>query len=373
MDAAGSSYSAGTGIDITNNTISIDNTVALKSELFSGDYNDLTNKPDLSIYAQSANLATVATTGNYNDLTNKPTIPDAVSGTNDGTNWTSLTIGSDTYGLASGSAPSNMVTTDTSQNIGGIKTFFNSIIISNLDMFDPNGIYLSNLNNCYKKGLYAFDSNKYTTNREVGAFEFNYSNLITRNGKPGTFEYYTLLNNGYANEGQYETPSCVGFQINRRVNGTNTPKYFLAPRPAFGDSWNSAYDTYDAYYIPMVISDGTTNYYANEQGIVTIPAGGSSYTAGTGIDITNDAISVDSTVVALKSDIPTVPTNVSAFTNDAGYITAASVPTTATSTSTSTVTPSTIQLTFTFEDDTTQTVTLMTSATVSTTTTTTLS
>lgn len=50
---------------------------------------------------------TLATTdqlfsGNYNDLYNKPTIPDAVSGTNDGTNWTSLTIGTDTYGLASG-------------------------------------------------------------------------------------------------------------------------------------------------------------------------------------------------------------------------------------------------------------------------------
>lgn len=42
---------------------------------FSGDYDDLTDKPDLSIYAQSANLATVATTGSYNDLTNKPTIP----------------------------------------------------------------------------------------------------------------------------------------------------------------------------------------------------------------------------------------------------------------------------------------------------------
>ena len=47
-------------------------------------------------------LSTVATSGNYNDLSNKPTIPDAVSGTNDGTNWTSLTIGNDTYGLASG-------------------------------------------------------------------------------------------------------------------------------------------------------------------------------------------------------------------------------------------------------------------------------
>lgn len=35
------------------------------------------NKPDLSIYAQSANLATVATSGDYDDLTNKPTIPAA--------------------------------------------------------------------------------------------------------------------------------------------------------------------------------------------------------------------------------------------------------------------------------------------------------
>ena len=35
------------------------------------------NKPDLSIYAQSANLATVATTGDYDDLVNKPAIPAA--------------------------------------------------------------------------------------------------------------------------------------------------------------------------------------------------------------------------------------------------------------------------------------------------------
>lgn len=42
---------------------------------FSGNYNDLTNKPDLTIYAQSANLAKVATSGNYNDLKNTPSIP----------------------------------------------------------------------------------------------------------------------------------------------------------------------------------------------------------------------------------------------------------------------------------------------------------
>lgn len=65
--------------------------------------------------------------GDYTDLTNKPTIPDAVSGTNDGTNWTSLTIGSDTYGIGGGgSAPTNMMTTDTAQTITGLKTFSNT-------------------------------------------------------------------------------------------------------------------------------------------------------------------------------------------------------------------------------------------------------
>ena len=38
---------------------------------------EILNKPDLSIYAETANLATVATTGDYDDLVNKPTIPAA--------------------------------------------------------------------------------------------------------------------------------------------------------------------------------------------------------------------------------------------------------------------------------------------------------
>ena len=56
----------------------VDDALALKqdaSTAFSGDYDDLTNKPDLSVYAESADLATVATSGSYNDLSDKPTIP----------------------------------------------------------------------------------------------------------------------------------------------------------------------------------------------------------------------------------------------------------------------------------------------------------
>lgn len=55
------------------------------------------------------------------NIATKSELPNAVSGTNDGTNWTSLTIGSDTYGIGGGSAPTNMVTTDTAQYISGNK------------------------------------------------------------------------------------------------------------------------------------------------------------------------------------------------------------------------------------------------------------
>jgi len=66
---------AGPNITIENNVIS-----ATGGSSFSGDYNDLTNKPDLSIYAESADLATVATSGSYDDLTNKPIIPTYTAG-----------------------------------------------------------------------------------------------------------------------------------------------------------------------------------------------------------------------------------------------------------------------------------------------------
>lgn len=59
--AGGASYSAGTGIDITNNVISADTTV-------------LATKSDLSSYTPTASLATVATTGAYSDLSGTPTI-----------------------------------------------------------------------------------------------------------------------------------------------------------------------------------------------------------------------------------------------------------------------------------------------------------
>ena len=78
--------------------------------------------------------------------------------------------------------------------------------------------------------------------------------------------------------------------------------------------------------------------------------------------------------LATTDDIPSLTGYATeTWVQNQGYATSSEVPTTATSTSTSTVTPTTIELVFTYEDNTTQTITLMTGATVSTSTTTTLS
>lgn len=47
-------------------------TASLAAVATSGDYSDLTGTPDLSLYATRASLAAVATSGSYNDLSNKP-------------------------------------------------------------------------------------------------------------------------------------------------------------------------------------------------------------------------------------------------------------------------------------------------------------
>ena len=92
---SGSTYTSGDGISISEDVISIDNTVALKTDIVTS-YNDLTDKPtiptktselnndsgfitksvnDLTNYTPTSSLATVATSGSYNDLINKPVAP----------------------------------------------------------------------------------------------------------------------------------------------------------------------------------------------------------------------------------------------------------------------------------------------------------
>jgi hypothetical protein len=87
---------------------------------------EILHKPDLSIYAQSSSLATVATSGSYNDLIDKPTIPAALSAGN-GIDITSNTVSVDLDGStltngANGLSVTLPVPTVTSSDDGKVLT-----------------------------------------------------------------------------------------------------------------------------------------------------------------------------------------------------------------------------------------------------------
>lgn len=93
------------------------------------------------------------------------------------------------------------------------------------------------------------------------------------------------------------TDNDLGFQY-RKGNSTY---YNLYVAPGYNSPSEST------HYIPVGFTDGNTTVEADRTGIVDLssilPGGGGSYIAGTGIDITNDTISVDNTV-AMAADLP---------------------------------------------------------------------
>ena len=149
-------------IPIDGTTITLNSNNQLQG--FSGDYDDLTNKPTIPATVSGENAGGYWTALTIGDSTQN--IPAVVSGVNDGTNWTSLTIGSNTYGIGGGSAPSNMVTTDTAQTISGAKTFSDTIVAnaSNSIELKANGyrgIYAKNGSLAYEDKI-AMNSDNYS-------------------------------------------------------------------------------------------------------------------------------------------------------------------------------------------------------------------
>ena len=171
----------------------------------------------LTPYALSADLATVATSGSYNDLSNKPT---------------------------------NMVTTDTAQDITGIKTFVGEKRIKFKQSLSADKLGFT---------LYAIG------NTELGAFEY----------RPNTINGGAFIN---INTSKSST-TYVGFRYWNSVN-------IIAPKPSNGN-----------YFITIGVTDGTNTVYTQ----------------------------TDTGVINISTLLPTVPTNVSAFTNDAGYITSSAL------------------------------------------------
>lgn len=256
----GSSYTAGTGIKITDNTISVNSTVvALKSDLL--DYvttskltTELSNyvtstdlATELLDYAELSDLATVATTGSYNDLSNKPDLSVYAKLNDDTQNITASTI---TVTPGAGYIHTTYGPTTIAMSIPRTPGYTITIPTKDGTIALTSDI----------PSLTGYATESWVTNQGYSTFSGSYNDLTNKPTIPDA------------------------------VSGTND-----------GTNWTS-------------LTIGNTTY--------NIPSGGGSYSAGTGIDITNNTIAIDSTVVALKSDIPSLTGYATkAWVNSQGYST----------------------------------------------------
>jgi hypothetical protein len=258
----------------------------------------LANKQDLLV--SGTNIKTI----NNESLLGSGNI--SISGGASYTAGTGIDITSDVI-----SVDSTVVTTNTDQNITGIKTFVGEKRIKFKQSASGN-----------KLGFTLYDNN----NKEAAAFEY----------KPNVINGYPLMYLGQyigsSSVSYVRTPIYVGF---RSYDWDNTASYNLvAPLAKDAKASFSLNGVYKTFYLPLGVTDGNTTvttastglldissilptvndstvtitqggvtkgtFTTNQSGNSTIAldAGGSSYSAGTGIDITNDTISVDSTVAS---------------------------------------------------------------------------
>lgn len=131
---------AGDGIDITNNTISVDgvspDTITLATVATSGSYYDLSNQPTIPVIILEGvvqdiiDLAPVAITGSYNNLINKPTIPTTTSSVTSGST-SALTSGGAYTALQNYQTKANLVTSvsssSTDSQYPSAKLFYDTI------------------------------------------------------------------------------------------------------------------------------------------------------------------------------------------------------------------------------------------------------
>lgn len=111
-----------------------------------------------------------------------------------------------------------------------------------------------------------------------------------------------------------ELTNDEGFITNAEETDPTVPSYVKAISLADINSWNDKQDA---------LVSGTTIKTINSTSLLgsgNIDVG-TEYTAGDGIDITDDIISNTITSYNDLSDLPTIPTNLSELTNDVGYVT----------------------------------------------------
>lgn len=285
---------------------------------FSGNYNDLTNKPNLQAYANTTyvdnkatwgnitgkpNFSTVATSGSYNDLTNKPTIPSLTGYATESYVDDALTSKVDSTSLA---------LVATSGNYNDLE-------------------YLPTISTVGHTGNYEDLRNKPSIPSVVGLATENYvtsQGYITSSALNSTLSTYAtqsyVTGQGFVNSAilsSYATLSYVNSQGYVTTSALNS---------ALSGYATQSYVNGQGFVTSSALSGYATQSYVNSQGFITISSLSSyatqSYVNSQGF-LTSSSLASTLSDYARIDDIPAVPTKTSDLTNDSGFITLNDVPT----------------------------------------------
>lgn len=192
---------------------------------------------------------------------------------------TGIDITDNVISVTGGGGGGGDVTTNTDQDITGVKTFVGEKKIKFKQSTDSN-----------KLGFTLYNSA--STNNELGSFELRPNTFTIDNVQHPLMYFGHYRNTSVANAGVPQT--VIGF---RQYDQSNSAAYhLLAPLPEKAKKQFSLTTSFQDFYMPLGIKvSNSATVKADDTGVVDISSyigGGSSYSAGTGIDITNDVISV---------------------------------------------------------------------------------
>lgn len=249
-----------------------------------------------------SDLATVATTGDYDDLTNKPTIP---------------TVGNGTITFTQGGVTKGTITTNQSGNTTIALDAGGGTVDQTFDGTSANaqsGVAIQNEldENYLIKGNNVFSSGGSCEISESSLDYYNsYSDNLLR------VEYDNVALSGYDYNGSVINHSHTLSVSGTEIRFANEDYYTNITIPSSG---SLAIDGHN------IITDNnlkTINYQSIiGSGNINI-SGGTTYTAGNGINITNDTISIDSSVVATQTDISDMATQT--WVGNQGYLTSSAL------------------------------------------------
>ena len=197
----------GLSVDSLNKHKIIASAIDIPAEQVNADWNATSGKAKI---LNKPTLATVATSGSYNDLSNKPTIPTALQGSD----YIDIpTTGTDA-GKVKAKVPTDgskgLVTTNTNQQVGGNKSFTNTIKVGtspNQSEYASSHIYLK-----------AASGNPWIT-----FFNASYENVALLQWSPVNNRFQIVANNGIYLGGNADTVTLKESPTSS-VNETDTSK-----------------------------------------------------------------------------------------------------------------------------------------------------